>query len=49
MPVCLDARWAGVVLAVEALYRTLQEALANTRKHAVGASAVAALEYGGGD
>ncbi|MFC9690592.1 sensor histidine kinase [Kribbella sp. NPDC056951] len=29
-----------------ALYRTLQEALANTRKHAVGAPVAATLEYG---
>lgn len=31
---------------MNALYRTLQETLANTRKHAVGAPVVATLEYG---
>ncbi|MFI5728948.1 sensor histidine kinase [Kribbella sp. NPDC051587] len=31
---------------MNALYRTLQEALANTRKHALGAPVLATLEYG---
>ncbi|MET7279753.1 histidine kinase [Kribbella sp. NPDC005582] len=33
---------------MNALYRTLQEALANTRKHAVGAPVAVRLEYGDG-